>query len=140
MNLRVLKPDELEWANGCYEKIGFKKSSHEDFIVVAEVNGANVGLGRVVRITESVGELGGIHVLPEHGGGGIAGGVVDFLIKENQFTSLYCIPFMHLQKFYRRHGFEEVLDEERVPKDILEKFDWCKDFYSEPVLLMCREG
>lgn len=138
MKIRTLNPDELDWANTCYEGINFKKSSPQDFVAVAEVNEFKVGLGRIVSINMSAGELGGMHVLPEHQGKAIAGSIVDFLIENSQFSVLYCIPFAHLVHFYQRHGFSEVAVTDHVPENVVVKFNWCKEYYPEPVILMHR--
>lgn len=136
--IRKLHADELDWANACYKRIDFKISSEQDFVAVAELNEQKVGLGRLVSIDGNTGELGGMHVFPEYQGRAIAGDLVEFLISCSRFSKLYCIPFSRLVGFYEWYGFSEISTSSEIPTEILQKYNWCNEFYPEPVSLMCR--
>jgi predicted N-acetyltransferase YhbS len=138
MQIRLLRPEELGWANERYRQIDFKESSIQDRVAVAEIDRTKVGLGRIVPVDSGVGELGGMHVLPEHQGKSIASAIVHFLTEQKDFASLYCIPFAHLAHFYRRHGFIEMDSMQAIPRLVADKFGWCKQHYPEPVVLMHR--
>lgn len=70
-------------------------------------------------IDANSGELGGIYVFPGNEGLGIARKVVDFLIKNSDFSMLYCLPFAELEGFYCSMGFAAVKDMAQVPEAIL---------------------
>jgi N-acetylglutamate synthase-like GNAT family acetyltransferase len=140
MEIRLLRPDELAWANDRYRAIDFKESSLQDLVAVAEIDNRKVGLGRIVPVGSGIGELGGMHVLPDYQGKSIAAHIVSFLSGLKDFSSLYCIPFAHLAHFYRRHGFVEIACSGDVPRLVADKFQWCGQHYPEPVVLMHRAG
>jgi predicted N-acetyltransferase YhbS len=140
MNIRILEPGELAWVNECYRKIDFKESPPSDIVAIAEYDGNKAGLGRIVPVARGIGELGGMHVFPDHQGKGIAAHIVGFLIGQQDFSSLYCIPFAHLAHFYRRHGFVDVNCAGEVPPPVAEKYAWCTRHYSHPVVLLHRAG
>ncbi|MFW2746888.1 hypothetical protein ACN6QP_19145, partial [Acinetobacter baumannii] len=94
--------------------------------------------GRVVGIDANSGELGGIYVFPGNEGLGIARKVVDFLIKNSDFSMLYCLPFAELEGFYGSMGFAAVKDMAQVPEAVLKKHEWCNSNYDKPVLLLER--
>ncbi len=136
--VRKARIDELDWINCHYAEIEFVPSTEDELIVIAEVNGERAGIGRVVTINEEVGELGGIFVLPNFRGQSVAGNIVDTLISEASYPVLYCIPFAHLELFYRSHGFDSVKECNLVPEAILKKVNWCLDQYEEEVRLLVR--
>jgi N-acetylglutamate synthase-like GNAT family acetyltransferase len=136
MTVRMLSKTELSWANELYAQIDFQPSSEHDFIVVAEVEGTRAALGRVVTMSSSCGELGGMYVLPAFRGNALSGTVIEFLINNCGLRTLYCIPFAHLSALYARHGFVTVPEGTEVPEKVKEKFEWCKANYPTPVTLM----
>jgi N-acetylglutamate synthase-like GNAT family acetyltransferase len=139
MKIRKLHASELSWANERYAEINFVPSSESDFIAVAELNGIKAGLGRVTAVNDGIGELGGMVVLPEFRGQAIAAKIVEFLLSNCGISSLYCIPFSHLQKFYRRFGFLPVDQTISVPMVVAEKYTWCHRTYDTPVALLYRQ-
>lgn len=136
MTIRKLLFSELGWANERYSEIDFVHSGPRDFIAVAEMDGNKVGLGRVVPVTQTVGELGGMYVLPEFRGQSIAAQLVHFLISYSGFPTLFCIPFAHLEHFYAQHGFMPVTESTVVPPAVESKYKWCQEHYDNPVCLM----
>ena len=138
--LSRLPPDELAWANTQYASIDFLPSSAADFIAVAELDGVRAALGRVVPLGPSVGELGGMYVLPAFRGRALAGQLVDFLIAHGGCDTLFCLPFTALQGLYERHGFTPVPSTEPVPDAVARKHQWCLRHYSQPVALLHRRS
>lgn len=141
MQIRQSIPDELDWINEQYASIRFVTSSKLDFIAIAEINGVKAGLGRIVPIEHDVAELGGMYVLPTYRGHSVAGHIIDFLLKNTHFLTVFCLPFAPLEKFYQRFGFERIDSTVVVSKPIAEKLTWCnnnKD-YEHPTLLMARK-
>lgn len=136
--VRTLLAPELAWANECYGEIHFLPSSAQDFVAVAEIGDAKAGLGRLVPVDDTTGELGGIYVLPEFRGHGVAAAIVAYLLRHSPYRQLFCIPFAHLEGFYRGFGFRPVSAGDAVPAAIAEKADWCAKTYPTPVSLLLR--
>lgn len=139
VSVRQLHPEELEWANLRYAEIDFVPSLPTDYVALAEVDGRAVGLGRVVPITDEIGELGGMYVFPEQRGGGISKAIIAHLIAAVGRTSLYCLPFEELRALYESAEFRVHTGLDGVPSKIVEKHRWCNEHYPKPVLLMCRD-
>ena len=135
------RPDKIAWVNGIYEKIDFKRSDYEcEFIAIAEVNGDKAGVGRLQQIESEVGELGGMFVDEKFRGCGLASKIVGCLIENSApYSTVYCLPFSHLEGFYRSFGFGSVVDTTLVPKGILAKHQWCNSTYDNEVLLLVLE-
>ncbi|MFX6799864.1 GNAT family N-acetyltransferase, partial [Acinetobacter baumannii] len=93
ISLRFATPADLKAINERYAEIDFVPSHDDELIVLASISEKTVGQGRVVGIDANSGELGGIYVFPGNEGLGIARKVVDFLIKNSDFSMLYCLPF-----------------------------------------------
>lgn len=140
MRIRRLLPSELDWANRCYAQIDFVPAAAADFVVVAEVDGARAGLGRVVAAGDAEGELGGMYVLPAFRGRALAPAIVEFLAAHCGLPSLYCVPFAHLEQLYRRCGFARVDPAAAAPRAILHKLAYCRGHYPTPVILMHRRA
>lgn len=131
----------LEWINQQYASVNFKASTlkHEE-VVIAEVDSVRVGLGRIQRVHENAAELGGIYVLPQYRKMGIARQIVAELVDiGKQYHTVYCLPFAHLRDFYSGFGLNELTDYHQVPDKVLEKYYWCKEAYSEEVLLLSSQ-
>jgi hypothetical protein len=60
VEIRPLRDDELDWAAARYREIRFSPSPPGTRALVAELDGARVGLGRLVEHAPGVVELGGI--------------------------------------------------------------------------------
>lgn len=136
--VRIALPSERPWANGRYGEVSFRPSGPGDLIAVAEVDGRRAGLGRLVPVEEGIGELGGIYVLPDFRGQGLAREIVAFLVRESPYRQLFCIPFAHLEGFYRGFGFEPVGAGTPVPRELAAKVAWCAGEYPDPVALLLR--
>ena len=136
MIVRALLSSELDWANERYSEIDFVRSDPSNFVAIAESDGIKAGLGRVVPITSKIGELGGMYVLPDFRGQSIAAQLVQYLIANSGFSTLFCIPFAHLASFYAQHGFIPVSESTMVPAELESKFRWCQQHYPNPVRLM----
>ncbi len=104
ISLRFAPPADLKVINERYAEIDFVPSHAGELIVLASIDEKIVGQGRVVGIDANSGELGGIYVFPGNEGLGIARKVVDFLIKNSDFSMLYCLPFAELEGFYGSMG------------------------------------
>lgn len=137
MIISTLDPEDLYWVNDIYAGINFKLSEEKDFHVSATIDGKLAGIGRLVNIDGRNGELGGIYVLPEFRGKKVAEEIVRRLVSQSDFPVLWCIPFEPLEKFYRKFGFREVI-EEIVPAAIQEKVNWCEGRYPDKAILLVR--
>jgi hypothetical protein len=136
--VKKLPASKLDWANSRYAEVDFLPSPASDFVAIAEIDAVAAGLGRVSQVAPGIGELGGMYVFPEHRGAGISRSLIQFLISESEFGTLYCLPFAHLEGLYRSAGFRPCPSGPSVPDKVLEKHAWCNSHYSDPVLLMCR--
>ncbi|MEI4828314.1 GNAT family N-acetyltransferase [Bacillus sp. FJAT-53711] len=132
--------DDLQWINFQYKKVNFAPSYLDnEKIGIAYYNGQKAGLGRLVKVDENNFEMGGIYTLEDYRGKKIADSIVAFLIQEArklQIQDVYCIPYEHLKPFYSKHGFKEVVDLAAVPKQIIDKYNWCLKQYDIKTLLM----
>ena len=140
VNVRLLPPTELAWANARYAEVSFKASQPGDFVAVAELEEQRAGLGRLVRVADAVAELGGIYVLPGYRGRQVARAVVSFLLAQSPYPTLYCIPFAHLDGFYRSFGFVPAPAASQLPVAVSDKVSWCATQYAEPVSVLVRRN
>lgn len=139
IKIRHIQGAELGWVNERYAEVGFVSSSESDFVVVAELDGARAGVGRLVPVEAGVGELGGIYVLPQFRGRAVARAIVTWLLDHSPYDRLFCIPFAHLERFYSGFGFAPLAPDVTVPQAIAGKRRWCEERYTEPVRLLARD-
>ncbi len=140
ITIREATPNDLLWINQQYESVDFRLSDLKDEdVIIAMIDGQKAGLGRLQKMSETESELGGIYVLPEYRGSGIAKKVVTELLKIGQkFHRIYCLPFPHLNDFYESFGFTVMRGCHGVPEKIMEKHNWCNANYHEEVLLYVK--
>lgn len=137
ITIRPAHQAELDEINSRYREIDFKLSDYDhEYIVFALYEGKKAGQGRLVKLNQDEGELGGIYVYPEFRKLGIAEKIVQHLIEQSQFNRLYCLPFEHLASFYKTFGFAEATGD--VNAEMKEKAEWCLTQYKTfvPVLEM----
>lgn len=141
MLIRNATYNDLEWINKQYSIINFLHSDLEDEdIVIAEIEGKNVALGRLQKIGTEESELGGIYVLPEYRKLGIGRKIVSKLVKiGSRYKKIYCLPFANLQEFYCSFGFEIIETFEDIPEKVLKKHQWCNSTYDVRVLLLAKQ-
>src|SRR5262245_54122533 len=138
VQVRQANLQEISWINERYDEVSFIHSDlARDFVAIAELDGVRAGLGRVVRIDSSTAELGGMYVLTEFRGRGIADAIVRFLLDQSRTCStIYCIPFAHISGFYQRFGFVLCHEPSSVPEEVRSKHAWCNGYYPHPTLLL----
>ncbi|MCG2583176.1 GNAT family N-acetyltransferase [Massilia sp. TS11] len=134
--LRLATAADLDWINARYAEIDFLPSDDSHVLVLAEVDGAPAGMGRIVPTGAGTGELGGMYVLPAFQGRGLAQQIVRMLLQQPGFDQLYCVPFAHLTALYASLGFRPVGLDAQVPAEVAHKFQWCQGHYPQPVALM----
>jgi N-acetylglutamate synthase-like GNAT family acetyltransferase len=142
VNIRRAHREELAWINKKYDEIGFQPSVWErDLILVAE-DAERAGIGRLVKMSEQIGELGGIYVFPRFQGKGVARNLVLELLRHHNFSTLYCLPFAHLTDFYKKMGFRDLADSEKdsVPEKMKNKMSWCYGTYGREVRLLVKKA
>ena len=138
LTVRTAKNTEIEWINKCYDEIEFVHSKFDnEIIAIAEMGSEKAGIGRLVTIDADHFELGGMYVFESFRSCGVARAIVDFLLnKAPQHSTVYCIPFEHLVYFYKRFGFASCKNPDPVPKELLDKYLWCKEKYPQPTSLL----
>ena len=150
--IRDLRPDEFEWANACYAEVGFRPSSPDQEIIVADVQGADgkptrAGIGRLVPVAgeaagdagQSTAELSGIYVVPAYRGQGVAARIVDALVQRSTHQLLYCIPLTHLEPLYSRYGFTPVEAGHDIPCALTTKLGVCNRDFAPTIRLFLRK-
>ena len=133
--LRTARPEETGWINEQYARVGFIPTGAHDQVVVAELDGARAGIGRLVDAGENAYELGGMYVLDGFRGAGIARAIVEELIARAGDRDVYCIPFADLEAFYASAGFARI-EPVNVPHKVIEKLEWCEREIDRAVILM----
>src|SRR5688500_7988295 len=94
-------------------------------------------LGRLVQVGEGALELGGMYVLSDYRGSGVARQIVTRLLTRASIVDvIYCIPFAQLESFYTSCGFTRCEMTGDVPRLVRDKVEWCASTYDEPVVLM----
>ncbi|WP_028312310.1 GNAT family N-acetyltransferase [Derxia gummosa] len=139
-HLARLPDADLAWANARYAEVDFLPSDASHFLALAMLDGERAGLGRVVPVSATAGELGGMVVLPAFRGRGVADALVGFLVAQSRFAELFCIPFADLVPLYARHGFVTLPDDAPAPAPVADKLAWCRAHYPRAVALMRRAG
>lgn len=135
--IRKALEGELAWVNARYAEVRFVPSNiQNELIAIAEVDSQKAGMGRLVKINDDCFELGGMLVLESFRGLGLAKHIVEFLLAQTSGKQIFCIPFAHLFELYHGAGFNRCEDLDSVPKLILEKYQWCQQYYEQDVLLL----
>ncbi|WP_158237315.1 GNAT family N-acetyltransferase [Aquimarina sp. MAR_2010_214] len=139
--VRKATPKDIEWINNTYQSIDFVVSDfNAEYIAIAKIEGVKCGLGRVVNIDKNNLELGGMYVLDQFRGMGIAEKIILHLLKNyEQHKKIWCLPFEHLQPFYNRFGFlDQKTHDYKIPDKIYAKHKWCNQNYNKDVLLLVK--
>jgi GNAT superfamily N-acetyltransferase len=138
--IRQATAEDLPWANGCYARVSFQPARLDrQTLLVGELDGRRVGLGRLVHLADGSAELGGMFVDEEARGHGVAGQIVERLIVLGGSRRLYCIPFEHLSGFYQRYGFVPAEPGRPLPEEISGKLRFCEETYPQKAVLLVRE-
>ena len=138
VTLRQALSEEMNWINDRYDEVNFKRSHYDqEVIAIAEVNGERAELGRLVTMDDRTLKLGGMYVLGNYRGHGIAGKIIEFLLQRvRSGQQVFCIPFISMQSLYYRYGFVPVSKQDNIPLPILEKHNWCNQTYEQKTLLL----
>ena len=123
IRVRLLNDDEHAWAAATYRAIDFVPTPAGDVGVVAELDGARVGLGRLVTVGLAAVELGGIWTDESARHRGVARAIVADLIERAAGREIWCVPFEHLVAFYESFGMTRTPPP--WPAAIEEKVDDC---------------
>jgi hypothetical protein len=138
ITVRKAAASELAWANARYAEVDFVPSTHDDLLMIAEIDAAPAGMGRIVPLGDNKGELGGMLVFPQYRNLGVARRIVESLQASTDCRTLYCLPFSELDAFYCSLDFAPLADTTGVPQVVLDKHRWCNEHYDKPVSLLVR--
>jgi len=125
--IRLASFDDLTWINAKYREVKFPEANLEnEIIAIVESNIEKIGVGRLRRIDNNIFELSGMYVEDAYRKKGIAGKVIEFLLTTIEpHQSVYCLPFSHLNSYYKKYGFDEINDCSEIPKGLKDKQKWC---------------
>jgi GNAT superfamily N-acetyltransferase len=137
IEIRALRDDEHGWAAERYLELRFAASPQGTRMLVAELDGARVGLGRLVEHAPGVFELGGIWTDETARNRGVARAMVAALLALAPAGRLWCIPFAHLAAFYETFDFEVARPP--WPGPIAEKVAACHAQHLPSVVVLVRE-
>lgn len=131
------KESDMDWVNTTYANIKFMLSDlNNEYVVIADADGEKIGVGRLIQIGNKL-ELGGMYVDSKHRGKGIAKRIVEHLLQQApKGVLVYCIPFKHLEAFYKSFGFEDAEINDAVPQEIKTKIGYCSQTYSTDTSLL----
>jgi GNAT superfamily N-acetyltransferase len=143
ITIRDLRDDEWAWADARYRAIQFATTPPGSVALVAERAGVRIGLGRLVAHAPDVVELGGIWTDEAVRGAGVARAMVTALLARSELAvpsgrpgQLWCIPFVHLTRFYRSFGFADIAPP--WPADIAAKVADCIAHALPEVVVLAR--
>ena len=140
MNVRIITASsrDINWINEQYDQIHFKRSCLKtDFVAIVEVDGDRVGLGRLQQLSKTQAELGGIYIKKVMRGHGLASTLVKHLLAHSlTYKEVYCLPFEHLERFYRGFGFVTPKALCSIPTEVQNKHRWCNQTYEHKTLLL----
>jgi GNAT superfamily N-acetyltransferase len=138
MKLRLANSGDAQWINERYASVHFHPSDlSRDLMVVAELDGVTVGMGRLVPAGEDACELGGMLVFEEFRGRGVARAIIEELLRHADGRDVYCIPFAELEPIYEGAGFVRIEPDGDLPAYVHEKLGWCaREIPERAVILM----
>lgn len=108
--VRLGAADDLPAVAELYREWGYRAAARpEDTLIVAEDNGALVGVVRLAREHGHV-VLRGMRIQPAYQRSGLGTRMLELLVQHLQ-GNCYCLPYSHLLGFYARVGFREITPE-----------------------------
>lgn len=139
VRVRLATDDDILWVNARYNKAGFLQANlRKEIVAIAEISGKKAAVGRLSPIDDQCVELGSLYVEEIYRGRGVAKHVVDFLLGRAEAKRVYALPFKHLSPFYNSIGFQPC-EVEQAPKEVRDKFEWCRKRYEYEVTLLMRD-
>lgn len=136
LSVRVATAADLGWVASAHDAVGFPRSTDDDLVLVAWLDGHRVGTGRLVPRGDDR-ELGGMYVAPERRRGGVAGALVSGLLRAAGRRVTWCLPLAPLAAWYQRFGLAPA-DGDDAPADVRDKLAWCRATFPEGVALLVR--
>jgi predicted N-acetyltransferase YhbS len=136
LRIRPAEPGDHSFIETTYAAIRFPAATSDDVILVAELDGERVGLGRLVPCAEDTVELGGIWVDGRHRRHGIAASLVQDLLERAGSRRVFCVPFTPLVDYYKRFGFVDAPRDASVPPPVRAKLDVCLVTFPQGVSLL----
>jgi predicted N-acetyltransferase YhbS len=136
LRIRPAEPGDRPFIDTTYAAIQFPAVTPDDLLLVAELEGERVGLGRLVQCAEDTVELGGIWVDGRHRRHGIAAAIVQDLLARAGARRVFCVPFTPLVDYYKRFGFVDAPRDASVPPLVRAKLDVCLVTFPQGVSLL----
>lgn len=138
MMLRKALPADMDWVNNIYKNIDFLPSVYEkEYVAIADEGNDIHGVGRLITLEYGSYELGGMYVDENQRGKGIARAIVMHLLQQApEGKAVYCIPFAHLEGFYKSCGFADTEINDALPAEIKQKIGYCNQTFAAKTLLL----
>ncbi|MGV3597308.1 MAG: GNAT family N-acetyltransferase [Bacteroidota bacterium] len=138
MIVRKTLPADMDWVNNIYKQIDFLPSVYEkEYVAIAEKGNNLFGAGRLITLADGSYELGGMYVDESQRGKGIARTIVMHLLQQApEGKTVYCIPFAHLEGFYKSCGFSNAEINDSLPAEIKQKIGYCNQTFAAKTLLL----
>lgn len=138
MMLRKALPADMDWVNNIYKNIDFLPSVYEkEYVAIADEGNDIHGVGRLITLEDGSYELGGMYVDENQRGKGIARAIVMHLLQQaSEGKAVYCIPFAHLEGFYKSCGFADTEINDALPAEIKQKIGYCNQTFAAKTLLL----
>jgi predicted GNAT family N-acyltransferase len=138
MTLRKALPADMDWVNGIYKSIDFLPSVYEkEYVAIATEGNTHYGVGRLITLDDGNYELGGMYVDSSQRGKGTARNIVMHLLQQApKGATVYCIPFAHLENFYKSCGFADTEINDALPAEIKQKIGYCNQTFAAKTLLL----
>jgi amino-acid N-acetyltransferase len=114
---------------------------HWPNFLIAEEEGATVGIGQVKAHNDGTRELASMVVVPERRGQGVGGAIIERLIADHPGQVLHLTCRQQLRGYYERFGFKALVKEEYSPyfRRLMPIANFVGRFVNDRIVVMRRD-
>jgi len=114
---------------------------HWPNFVVAEEDGATVGIGQVKPHNDGSRELASMVVIPERRGHGVGGAIIERLIADHPGQVLHLTCRVHMRGYYERFGFRALDKKDYSPyfRRLMPIANFVGRFVNDRIVVMRRD-
>jgi amino-acid N-acetyltransferase len=115
---------------------------HWPNFLVAEQEGATVGIGQVKSHNDGTRELASMVVVPERRGHGVGGAIIERLIADHPGQVLHLTCRLQLRGYYERFGFKAIAKEDYSPyfRRLMPIANFFGTIFGQRILVMRRDA